>query len=96
MAKPAARIGLLQAMLLLGALAVVGRAGQLQLVEGAKWRAEAEQSRKERVVLPARRGGIYDRNGDALAVTQEYFEVGVAPNELRSPVRDARTIAKAL
>lgn len=96
MAKPTARIGLLQAVLLLGALAVVGRAAQLQLVQGARWRAEAERARKERVVLPARRGGIYDRNGDALAVTQEYFEVGIAPNELRSPVRDARTIAKAL
>ena len=96
MAKPTARIGLLQAGLLLGALGVVLRAGQLQLVEGADWRAKADLTRKERVVLPASRGGIYDRNGDALAVTQEYFEVGVAPNELRGPTQDARTIAKAL
>ena len=96
MAKPAARIGLIQAMLALGAVAVVVRAAQLQLIEGAKWRAEAERSRREKVVLPARRGGIYDRNGVPLAITQEYFGVGIAPNELRDRAQDTRTIARGL
>ena len=96
MAKPIARIGLIEAVLVLGALAVLGRAAQLQLVQGAKWQAEAERVRREKLVLPARRGGIFDRNGVALALTQEYFEVGVAPNELRERARDARTIARAL
>ncbi len=96
MAKFTVRLTLLELGLALAAVAVIGKAGQLQLVEGAKWRAEARESRSETVLLPARRGGIYDRNGVALAVTQEYFGVGVAPNELREPARDARTIARAL
>ena len=33
-------------------------------------------------VLPARRGALYDRNGVPLAVTQEFYHVGIAPNEL--------------
>ncbi|HWA15296.1 MAG TPA: hypothetical protein VG817_02600, partial [Gemmatimonadales bacterium] len=96
MAKPTARIGLIQAMLALGFVAVIGRAAQLQIIEGRSWRAIADSVRREKVVLPARRGGIYDRNGVQLAVTQEYFEVGIAPNELRSRAADTRVIAKSL
>lgn len=96
MARSAARITLIQAVLALGALLVVARAGQLQLVQGARWRDEAERSRQVAQVLPARRGGVYDRNGVPLALTQEFFSVGIAPNELREPAADARTVARAL
>ena len=96
MAKVGARISLLQVMLALGALAVVVRAAELQLVQGAHWRAEAERTRREKVITAARRGGIYDRNGVALAVTQEYFGIGIAPNELADRREDVRTIARAL
>jgi cell division protein FtsI (penicillin-binding protein 3) len=96
MARPAARIALIQVVLVLGAIAVIGRAGQLQLVQGARWRDEAERSRLERRIEPARRGGIYDRNGNALVVTQESYSVGIAPNELTDRRQDARTIAHAL
>jgi cell division protein FtsI (penicillin-binding protein 3) len=96
MAKPAVRIGLLQAMLLLGGAAVLVRAVQLQLVQGARWRAEAERSRLERKALPARRGGIFDRKGVPLVVTLESYTVGIAPDQLRAPLPDARTIAAAL
>jgi cell division protein FtsI (penicillin-binding protein 3) len=75
---------------------VVVRAAELQLVEGPRWRAEAERTRRERRVLPARRGDIHDRSGVPLAVTQEYYEVGIAPNELRDRPRAARVIAKGL
>ena len=96
MARATARITLIEVVLGLGLVAVVLRAGQLQLVEGARWRAEAQRARQERRVLEARRGGIFDRNGVQLAVTQEYFHVGIAPNELREPGADARVIARAL
>jgi cell division protein FtsI (penicillin-binding protein 3) len=96
MAKPTARIGLIQLMLALGFVLVIGRAAQLQIIEGGSWRAIADSARREKVVLPARRGGIYDRNGIQLAVTQEYFEIGIAPNELRSRSADTRVIAKSL
>lgn len=96
MARPTARITLIEVVLGLGMLAVLVRAAELQLVEGGKWRAEAEQARQERRVLEARRGGIYDRNGVPLAVTQEYFHVGIAPNELRDLPGDGKVVARAL
>jgi cell division protein FtsI (penicillin-binding protein 3) len=47
-------------------------------------------------VLPAPRGTVYDRNGIVLAETIEVFRVGVAPNELVDPQRDAALIASEL
>src|SRR5919112_3688231 len=82
MAKPAVRIAALQFGFLLAVVAIVGRAAQLQIVQGDQWRREAERKRTEKVVLPARRGALYDRNGVPLAITQEFYHVGVAPNEL--------------
>lgn len=82
MAKPAARIGAIQFALAIGILAVLTRAAELQIVETERWAREAARQRTERVVLPARRGTLYDRNGVPLAITQEFYHVGIAPNEL--------------
>src|SRR2546430_17013314 len=52
--------------------------------------------RTERIVLPARRGTLFDRHGTPLAVTQETYHVGVAPNELRDPPADGALISRRL
>lgn len=75
--------------LLLGALAalfsvVVGRAFQLQVLEGDRWAARAVAQQQERRVLPAPRGGVFDRNGVPLALSREAFRLAVAPRELKS------------
>jgi cell division protein FtsI (penicillin-binding protein 3) len=88
MAKPTARIGAIQFGFAVGVLAVLTRAAQLQIVEAERWEREAARQRTEKVVLPARRGALYDRNGIPLAITQEFYHVGVAPNELED-VRSA-------
>ncbi|MBA3658999.1 MAG: PASTA domain-containing protein, partial [Gemmatimonadales bacterium] len=95
-AKSAVRIGAIQFGFILGATAVLARAGQLQLVDGDRYAREASRSRTEQVVLPARRGALYDRNGVPLAVTQEFFHVGVAPNELTERPRLPGLLAGAL
>jgi cell division protein FtsI (penicillin-binding protein 3) len=82
MAKPSARIVAIEFAFGLGILAVLTRAAQLQVVDTERWQREASRQRTERVVLPARRGALYDRNGVPLAITQEFYHVGVAPNEL--------------
>jgi cell division protein FtsI (penicillin-binding protein 3) len=69
----------------LAAAAIVGRAVQLQAVEGERWAAVAADQQRGRQPLPARRGGIFDRNGVPLALTHETFGVAVAPRELRDP-----------
>jgi cell division protein FtsI (penicillin-binding protein 3) len=82
MAKPTARILAVQFGFALGVTAIVARAAQLQLFQGEQWAEQARKQRTERVVLTARRGGIYDRNGVPLAVSQEFYHVGIAPNEI--------------
>ena len=96
MAKPAVRIQVVQ----LGVLAclglLVGRAAQVQILQGRRWAEEAQAQRTERIVLPARRGALFDRHGTPLAVTQETYHVGVAPNELRDPPADGALISRRL
>jgi len=91
MARVAARLTLLQIGLALGLVAILARAAQLQLVQGQHWAQEADRERRAREILPARRGMLLDRNGVPLALTQEYYHVGIAPNE----VRDRRALVRA-
>jgi len=96
MAKPLVRLRVVEVGIGIALLALVLRAAQVQLIEGHKYAAAAKAQRTERVVLDARRGTLYDRHGLGLALTQETYHVGIAPNELRDPSRDAGTIARQL
>jgi cell division protein FtsI (penicillin-binding protein 3) len=96
MARPLARIAVIQFCFALGVLAILARAAQLQLWQGDQWAQQAQRQRTERTVLPARRGAIYDRNGVPLAVSQEFYHVGVAPNELADARRAARLLSRHL
>ena len=91
MNRTAKRISFLQGCFALALALVVLRAGQLQLVEGSYWSEQAESRRTARDTLEARRGSIYDRRGVQLAVTQEFYHVGIAPNE----VKDTRGMVQA-
>ena len=92
MARPQARIAAIQFGFALGVIAILARAAQLQLMQGGRWAEQAQRQRTERTILPARRGALFDRNGVPLAVSQEYYHVGVAPNELA----DARAVVQLL
>ena len=82
MDRPQARIAAIQFGFALGIIAILARAAQLQLMQGGRWAEQAQRQRTERAILPARRGALFDRNGVPLAVSQEFYHVGVAPNEL--------------
>jgi cell division protein FtsI (penicillin-binding protein 3) len=82
MTRPQTRIAVVQIGFALGVLGILARAAQLQLFQGERWTEQAQRQRTERVVLPARRGALYDREGIPLAISQEFYHVGVAPNEL--------------
>jgi cell division protein FtsI (penicillin-binding protein 3) len=96
MAKPAVRIAAIQFGFAIAVAAIVARAAQLQILQGERWAREAESTRTERVVLPARRGALYDRNGVPLAITQEFYHVGVAPNELEDRGTAFRLLVRSL
>lgn len=96
MAKPLVRLRFIEIGLALAMLALLVRAGQVQLLEGRRYAASARAQRTDEVVLDARRGTLFDRHGTAIALTQETYHVGVAPNELRDPPRDIPRIARQL
>jgi cell division protein FtsI (penicillin-binding protein 3) len=96
MAKLAVRMQVVEFGVFVSLALLVGRAAQVQIVQGRRWSEEAKAQRTERIVLPARRGTLYDRHGTPLAVTQETYHVGVAPNELRDPAADGALITRRL
>jgi cell division protein FtsI (penicillin-binding protein 3) len=96
MAKPATRLGFLQALLALGALAVVVRAFVVQVRQHEVWSERALQRDIRTSRITARRGSIFDRGGMALAATYEAYHVSVAVNELRDPDGDRRLIGRSL
>lgn len=82
MASPVTRIGFIQFLFFAGLATVLGRAAQLQIVQGRKWARVADSTRTATRELQPRRGTIYDRNGFPLAVSQDYYRVGVATWEV--------------
>jgi len=96
MAKPATRLRAIEVAFALAGVGLLARAAQVQVFEGERNADLAREQRTERVQLPARRGAIYDRNGVPLALTNEVFHVGVAPNELRDTTGAIRLLAKQL
>ena len=96
MAKPTTRIAVVQFGFALAIIAILARAAQLQLFQGERWREQAARQRTERAVLPAKRGGLYDRNGAPLALSQEFYHVGVAPNELADSRAAGRQLIRCL
>ncbi|HYU29643.1 MAG TPA: penicillin-binding transpeptidase domain-containing protein [Gemmatimonadales bacterium] len=96
MAKPLVRLRVVEVGLAAALVALLFRAAQVQLVDGRRYAAAAKAQRTEHVVLEARRGALYDRHGTAIALTQETYHLGIAPNELRDPSRDIGTIVRQL
>ena len=96
MAKPAVRLEFVERGVFAVLALLVVRAAQVQLLVGRRWAEAAQAQRTERIVLQARRGTLSDRHGTPLALTQETYHVGVAPNELRDAARDGALIARQL
>ncbi len=96
MPKLPSRITLIAAGFVVAALAVVARAAYVQLYQGSYWRGRAAGQQTKLVTLPARRGAIYDRNGVALALSQETYGVGVAPDQVRDRALIADRLAAVL
>lgn len=72
---------------------VVARLIQVQIIEAPKYVALANRQYTEKVVLPAPRGTLYDRNGTILASNSMDITVAVNPRHLG---RDSNAIAKTM
>ena len=64
-------------LILLGVLSL--RLVQLQFIQGARYARLSDRNRIRRLILPAPRGRIVDRNGVLLADTRPSFTVAVVP-----------------
>jgi cell division protein FtsI (penicillin-binding protein 3) len=63
---------------------VIARAGQIQVVQGDRWKAKANDQHTDLEEVAAPRGAIYDRGGSPLSVTRDQVRVNIAPNEVRN------------
>lgn len=81
---------------MLAAVVLCVRAGQIQLVQGATWRALAQDQHQTDKRVAAPRGTILDRDGTPLAVSRETYSVAVATDQLQDPDSVAVLLAEAL
>lgn len=96
MARTEKRLWVVGTALAVGFAALVVRAAQIQLLEGGRYAARAEAQRTDSIILPARRGALFDRTGVPLAATVEIYHVGIDPGELRNPDEDIPLIGRQL
>jgi cell division protein FtsI/penicillin-binding protein 2 len=72
------------------------RIGQLQFVQGARWRLVAQAQSRSSVALPGERGTIFSREGMPLAITVPRDEIFADPMFVQSPNDYARSLAPLL
>lgn len=60
---------------------------EIQVVSHASYVEQAQRQQKRRLVIPPQRGTIFDRNGVALAVNREQYEVFLVPRHIADPDR---------
>ena len=94
------RLFILVVLISLGFTKLAARAHELQISRGAELREQAEQQYVRDVEVQPRRGTIYDRHHNALAVTVEVPSILANPRALRrhnvDPVRLGQRLATAL
>ncbi len=90
------RIGLLFAGFLLCFCVIGARAFWLQGVQGAKLASEAISQQTESIPLPSLRGSILDRQGNALASSEDSATIFAVPPEVVKPAQTAEKLAPIL
>ena len=75
------------------ALLIVGRLYQLQVIEYVKWLSVAEKQQQRTILVPAKRGAIYDRHGRPLALSLRAYTVYASPSEVSNTATEAALLA---
>jgi cell division protein FtsI (penicillin-binding protein 3) len=77
-------------------LVVVVRLADVQVARSGRYVSYGEAQRIEPITLPAARGGLFDRNGDELAISMPTQSVFADPHLIANPVTAARRLAPVL
>lgn len=75
---------------------VCGKLVYLQVVEAKSLSSKAEAQRTNEITIQAKRGTIYDRNGNVLAMSKECKTIYCNPKEVNDPAKAAEIIADEL
>ena len=75
---------------------VAGRLTWIQVVQAKSLSATASQQRLRDLTLPARRGSIFDREGQPLAVTTDAKTVYAVPAQVKDATATASSLAQVL
>lgn len=81
---------------MLGLTLVAGRLVQLQVVEARGLSTLAQKQWRRELEVPARRGTIYDRDGEPLALSVEAYDVYATPYQVTNVPSTAATLAASL
>jgi cell division protein FtsI (penicillin-binding protein 3) len=79
---PQSRASVVHGVLVIFALALIVKAGHVQLVQHDQWAARALRQQTARDSIPAPRGDIEDATGVAVARSRELVRLAVAPPEV--------------
>lgn len=84
------------ALFLLLAAVFLARLIYLQVIVADDYSARAEASRTQYLPIEPRRGTIYDRNGNILAISVDAITIYANPKQVETPGSTARVIAEIL
>lgn len=90
------RLALFMGLAVLFFFVLFGRAFYVQVVAAPDLQQQAAEHTTRTIELNARRGTIYDRNGQALAISQEMTTVYASPGEVEDPMAVAAQLAPIL
>lgn len=90
------RLSLVYWCFLLCAIVIVGHLYRIQIIRHQHYLAEAERQHKQKIVLPPKRGDIFDRNGNPLALSAEGLNVYAVPERIKDKKRVAKSLASQL
>lgn len=72
------------------------RAFQIQVLGQEEWRKRAERQHQKIISLNPKRGTIFDRNGEELALSVEVDSISIDPRKVTEPGRVVSVLSKAL
>ncbi|HEX3671776.1 MAG TPA: penicillin-binding protein 2 [Candidatus Cybelea sp.] len=84
------------AVVAIALLALLARLIEVQLVDGERYRAAAQENQVRLIPVAAPRGMIFDRHGAVIARSRPSFVVGLIPSEVTDPRRELETLASIL
>ena len=94
--RPPWRIAALIGVVVLALIVLLLRLLQIQVLDGAKYRAEAVANQVRLIPVAAPRGIVYDRHGRVLVRSRPSFVVGLIPSQVTDIDGELRAVAAAI